>query len=121
MEMPLFGEPRALANGPARLALARRAEVLVGTVANPAQGGTKRVEIVRVKTEDLVPGKDGEHVLMARIARELDQRVRMWPEAWLGVFTKAGAGGLRERPDPFVSAPGSSRPTERLAFPEHPR
>ncbi|MFT3771222.1 MAG: lysophospholipid acyltransferase family protein [Minicystis sp.] len=87
----LFGAEADLPVGAARIALARRAEVLVGTCA-PG----RRVRITRIETADLPPGRAGEPALVARLARELDARVRAAPEAWLGLFAppqRPGEGG----------------------------
>ncbi|APR75082.1 Lipid A biosynthesis lauroyl acyltransferase [Minicystis rosea] len=79
---PLFGALADIPLGAARIALARRAEVIVGTCAPEG-----RVRITRVETDDLPAGRAGEPALVERIAAELDARIRVLPEAWLGLFT----------------------------------
>jgi len=76
----LFGAEADLPVGAARIALARRAAVLVGTACE----GIVRVR--RIETADLVPGPEGESRLMARLAAELEARIAIRPEAWLGLF-----------------------------------
>ncbi|HEY4116972.1 MAG TPA: lysophospholipid acyltransferase family protein [Byssovorax sp.] len=76
----LFAAPARLPVGPARVALARRAAVVVGT----APRG--RVTISRVATADLAPGAEGEAALLARIAAEVDRRITGAPTEWLGLF-----------------------------------
>jgi hypothetical protein len=66
--------------GAARIALFRRAAVLVGTA-----GWDRTVRIGRVVTEGL-SGAEGERVLMDRLAAELSARIAAGPEAWLGLF-----------------------------------
>jgi KDO2-lipid IV(A) lauroyltransferase len=90
----LFGEDADVPVGPARIALARRAAVVVGTCAPPTapapDGGRPSpiVLITRVPTADLQPGPEGEAELMARLARAIEARIRAWPEAWLGLFVR---------------------------------
>jgi KDO2-lipid IV(A) lauroyltransferase len=93
----LFGEDADIPIGPARIALARRAAVVVGTCAppappaSPAPNGPRAspiVRITRVPTGDLRPGPEGEAELMERLARALEERIRAWPEAWLGLFVR---------------------------------
>jgi KDO2-lipid IV(A) lauroyltransferase len=90
----LFGEEADIPLGPARIALARRAAVVVGTCALPepaAPNGQRSppiVRITRVPTADLKPGPEGEAELMERLATALDERIRAWPEAWLGLFVR---------------------------------
>lgn len=79
---PIFGAVADVPVGAARLARARRAEVVVGTT---APGGLVRID--RVPTEDLPPGRAGEAALLARMAAALDARIRADPEAWLGLYT----------------------------------
>jgi Kdo2-lipid IVA lauroyltransferase/acyltransferase len=76
----LFGAEADLPLGAARIALARRAAVLVGT----AGGGV--IRIARVGTDDLSPGPEGEGALVERLAAELDARIAATPEVWLGLF-----------------------------------
>jgi KDO2-lipid IV(A) lauroyltransferase len=87
----LFGEEADVPVGPVRIALARRAPVVVGTCAPPpapSRGASRAptVLITRVRTDDLRPGPEGESELMARLARALEERIARWPEAWLGLF-----------------------------------
>jgi KDO2-lipid IV(A) lauroyltransferase len=78
----LFGADADLPVGAARIALARRAAVVVGTA---ARGGA--LTIRRVPLDDL--GPDAERNLMDRLAAELDARIAAQPEAWLGLFAPA--------------------------------
>lgn len=87
----LFGEEADVPIGPVRIALARRAAVVVGTCAPPPalpneSKGVPTVLITRVRTDDLRPGPEGEAELMARLAAALEDRISRWPEAWLGLF-----------------------------------
>jgi KDO2-lipid IV(A) lauroyltransferase len=89
----LFGMDTRIPVGPARIALARRAAVLIGTCAPPAPEEARargphlpRVRITRISTDDLPRGKEGERILVERITKELDQRIAAWPVAWLGAF-----------------------------------
>lgn len=118
----LFGEDADLPIGPVKIALARKAPVLLGTCAPPVEPGdpgahpftsltsTRRsppgtpeasipaVRITRIPSDDLEPGPAGEAELLARIARALDDRIAAWPEAWLGLFVPPrlrGAGDPR--------------------------
>ncbi|MRG91032.1 lysophospholipid acyltransferase family protein [Polyangium spumosum] len=78
--------------GPARIALARRAAVVVGTCAPPAPASSNPrssypvVEISRIPLDDLGPDPCAEDVLVTRITEELERRIAAWPEAWLGGF-----------------------------------
>lgn len=81
LRVPLFGEDAAVPLGAARIALARRAEVLVGTTTPGA-----RVRISRVETDDLRRGPEGEATLVGRLTREIEARIAAEPEAWLGLF-----------------------------------
>jgi KDO2-lipid IV(A) lauroyltransferase len=81
LRAPLFGVETDIPSGAARIALARRAEVLVGTCA-PG----RRVRITRVEAADLEPGRAGEQALVARIAAALSARIGALPDAWLGLF-----------------------------------
>jgi KDO2-lipid IV(A) lauroyltransferase len=76
----MLGEERPFPVGPLRIALARRAAVVVGT----ATGG--RVTIARVPTGDLAPGPAGERDLAARLAGALGLRIAAAPADWLGLF-----------------------------------
>jgi len=87
----LFGVEADMPIGAARIALRRRAEVLVGTCA-PG----RRVRITSVASADLPPGRAGERALLGRLAIELSARIGSLPEAWLGLFAparRAGDGG----------------------------
>jgi KDO2-lipid IV(A) lauroyltransferase len=79
----LFGAPAEIPVGAARIALSRRAEVLLGTC---APGGLVRIE--RVPTADLPRDRAGEQLLVKRLARALDARIAADPEAWLGLFAR---------------------------------
>jgi KDO2-lipid IV(A) lauroyltransferase len=104
----LFGEPARIAIGPARIALARGAAVVVGTPAGgPLRGGVLRVEIRRIPTHDLGtagaarrggPRTGAERVLLDRLAAELDRRLTSAPEAWLGLYAPADPAG-QARPE----------------------
>lgn len=94
-EMPLFGEAMQMPVGAARIALARRAAVpvVVGTCIPvlDREGGlldspAAAVCIERIDCSDLRRSPEDERVLLERIARVLDARIRRWPEAWLGLF-----------------------------------
>jgi len=89
----LFGSDTRIPVGPARIALARRAVVLIGTCAPPGPGDARagephlpRVLITRIPTDDLPRGEEGERVLVERITEELTQRIAAWPAAWFGAF-----------------------------------
>jgi KDO2-lipid IV(A) lauroyltransferase len=87
----LFGEEADVPLGPVRIALARRAAVVVGACAPPSAVGPRSpptVRITRVETSDLRPGPEGEAELLARLARALEERILAWPEAWLGLFVR---------------------------------
>jgi KDO2-lipid IV(A) lauroyltransferase len=90
--VPLFGVDADIPRGVARIALARRAAVVVGTCA-PGN----RVQIRRIPTLDLVPGAGGERALLLRLAGELDARIAACPEAWLGLYAPPRRGGARPR------------------------
>ncbi len=76
----LFGADADLPLGAARIAVARRAAVLVGTA-----GRDRVLRIRRVESAGLA-GRAGERVLLDRLAAELDARIAAGPEAWLGLF-----------------------------------
>ncbi|WP_170229250.1 lysophospholipid acyltransferase family protein [Polyangium fumosum] len=103
----LFGADVLVPIGPARIALARRAAVVVGTCA-PATSGSNAsgsslpiVQISRVPLDDLGPDSCAEDVLMTRITAELERRIAAWPEAWLGSFVSLGRpAALRGALDP---------------------
>jgi KDO2-lipid IV(A) lauroyltransferase len=97
----LFGEEADVPAGPARIALVRRAAVVVGTCAprapralvhgystesGPLLGASPSVIITRVRSDDLAPGPAGESELIFRLSRALESRIAAWPEAWLGLF-----------------------------------
>lgn len=90
----LFGEEADIPMGPARIALARRAAVVLGTCSRPiapapnGERSSPSVLISRVPTGDLMPGPKGEAELMQRLARALEDRIQAWPEAWLGLFVR---------------------------------
>jgi KDO2-lipid IV(A) lauroyltransferase len=92
---PLFGADADLPVGAARIALARRAAVVVGTC---APGGY--VRIAAVDTTDLGRGPAGEAALQARLASALTARIAADPEAWLGLYAPphAPASAPRTRP-----------------------
>lgn len=79
----LFGAPADIPVGAARIALSRRAEVLLGTC---APRGIVRIE--RIQTADLPRGRAGEQILIDRLARALDARIAADPEAWMGLFAR---------------------------------
>jgi KDO2-lipid IV(A) lauroyltransferase len=78
-----LGEDRAFPIGPARIALARGAAVVLGT-ATGADGAN--VSIERVDTSDLARGPRGERALLERAASALEARVRSDPAGWLGLL-----------------------------------
>ena len=84
----LFGAVADLPVGPARIALARGAAVLVGTC---IPGGLVRV--TRLTSSDLAPGAEGERELLDRMAAALDERIALGPEAWLGLFAPPKVSG----------------------------
>jgi KDO2-lipid IV(A) lauroyltransferase len=84
---PLFGAVAELPVGAARIALARRAAVVVGTCAPGAS-----VRISAIETADLARGAAGEEALQARLAAALSARIAADPEAWLGLFAPSGRG-----------------------------
>jgi KDO2-lipid IV(A) lauroyltransferase len=77
----LFGVEADLPVGAARIALARRAAVVVGTA-----GRDRTIRIARIETAGLTAGAEGERVLVGRLAAELDARIAAGPTAWLGLF-----------------------------------
>lgn len=84
----LFGALASLPVGAARIALARRAAVVVGT---PVRNGSlPQVRIERVPFEDLTATPDGQRALMARLAHAIELRIAAWPEAWLGLYAPGG-------------------------------
>jgi KDO2-lipid IV(A) lauroyltransferase len=85
----LFGAWAAMPVGAARIALGRRAAVVVGTPM-PRAGAGPAVRIERIQTDDLAPDPDGARALTTRLARALDARIAAWPEAWLGLYAPGG-------------------------------
>jgi Kdo2-lipid IVA lauroyltransferase/acyltransferase len=95
----LFGEPSDVPIGAARVALARRCEVLVGTC---APGGLVRIS--RVEIGDLDRDEPSERVLVRRITEELDARIAVDPEAWVGLLAPRRRGrAVAPPPDRRVS------------------
>jgi len=102
----LFGAEQSIPVGPARIALARRAAVLLGTCA-PSRNECNdlhstdlrcsKVVISRISTEGSVEGPGAEAELVGRLVEELERRVAAWPEGWLGLFVPP-VRGLRLRP-----------------------
>lgn len=94
IEAQLFGDRALLPLGPARLAIARRSAVLVGTCAPPPTSATSAkgavahpiVRITRIETRDLGHGVGAEVELVNRITDELSRRIVAWPQGWLGMF-----------------------------------
>jgi KDO2-lipid IV(A) lauroyltransferase len=84
----LFGALASLPVGAARIALARRPAVVVGT---PMRNGSlPEVRIERVPFDDLAANPDGQRALMTRLARAIELRIEAWPEAWLGLYAPGG-------------------------------
>lgn len=83
VQVALLGEPRRFPVGPVRIALARRAAVVVGTASSV---GERLVRIERVATADLDRGLAGETALTERIVELLGQRLAASPTEWLGLF-----------------------------------
>ena len=114
----LFGADADLPLGAARIALARRAAVIVGTCAPGPEGPV--VRITRVDTADLLAGAAGEAALVERLASELDARITADPEAWLGLFAPP-----RRVPDgaPAEAAPAPPRENAAVSLrcPENSR
>lgn len=81
----LFGAEFEVPVGPARIALALRSAVVVGTTSPD-----RTIRIRRIAHDDLAPGAAGEEALTARLVRELDSRIAECPEAWLGLFASSG-------------------------------
>ena len=120
---PLFGAPSAIPVGAARIALRRRAAVLVGTTSPvarvipdaptlaPAQPERVRseVRIERVSLADLPAGPAAEAALVARLAQILGLRIAAQPEAWLGLFAPRGAPSPANNRDPSGGPPGQLR------------
>lgn len=97
-KVSLFGASHAMPLGPAKLARRCGSAVVVGTVAPPAPRSPghrplPRILIDRVATSDLPGGPEGDLELAARIAGALDDRIRAWPDAWLGLFVAEPAEG----------------------------
>ncbi len=103
----LFGEEVPIPVGPARIALARRAALVVGTCAPPARvseapgSNHPNVEISRIPLDDLDGDPCAEDILVSRITDELERRIAAWPEAWLGSFVPPRRpAALRDVHDP---------------------
>jgi len=103
----LFGADVLVPIGPARIALARRSAVLVGTCAPAGEVPSDTrvshpiVRISRVPLDDLDRDPCAEDVLVTRITQELERRIAAWPEAWLGSFVPPGRqAALRGAGDP---------------------
>jgi KDO2-lipid IV(A) lauroyltransferase len=104
----LFGAEADLPVGAARIALSRRAAVVVGTVEPMRRARTPgasrptrcagMIRVGRIETGDLEAGPGGVQSLMERLAAELDRRIAAAPEAWLGLFSPS-AVSLRTFPD----------------------
>lgn len=84
----LFGEEAELPIGAARIALSRGAAVVVGACA-PSGRAAPRVVITRIPTDDLAACASPERELHSRIVRALEDRIALWPDAWLGLFAPA--------------------------------
>jgi Kdo2-lipid IVA lauroyltransferase/acyltransferase len=95
-QIHLFGALTSLPVGAARIALARRAAVVVGT---PVQKGPPpEVLIERVPLDDLSANPDGQRALMTRLAKALELRIAAWPEAWLGLYAPGRAADQARLP-----------------------
>jgi KDO2-lipid IV(A) lauroyltransferase len=79
----LFGAEADVPVGAARIALARGATVVVGTVDVRAQA----IRIRRIETSDLGDRSHRVAGLMDRIVAELEARIAAAPECWLGLFS----------------------------------
>lgn len=82
----IFGRDTRIPIGAARIALARRAAVVVGTL-EPGPSGALRIRIERLPIERFAGVPEGEHALTRALADALSRRIEAWPEAWLGLFT----------------------------------
>lgn len=98
----LFGALADMPVGAARIALARRAAVVVGTA-----GRDRVIRMARLDTAGLEPGAAGERELVERLAAELTTRIAAAPEAWLGLFAPPRS---RSRLDASPDAPIRSTP-----------
>lgn len=83
VQVAYLGEQRPFPVGPVRIALARRAAVVVGTASSV---GERWVRIERVVTADLGRGLAGERELTERIVELLGPRLAASPTEWLGLF-----------------------------------
>ncbi|MFO0755438.1 MAG: lysophospholipid acyltransferase family protein [Byssovorax sp.] len=127
--VPLFGALADMPAGAARIALRRRAALLVGTPApalreNPegapsvpgAPGDSRpRVTIERVDLADLAADPEGERVLSARLGERLGARIAADPDAWLGLFAPS-----RRREGPQIPDAGGG-PARHLRYLEESR
>lgn len=95
----LFGAEAYVPVGPSRIALARRAAILVGA----PSGRTVRIE--RVRSDDLAPGPEGSRALVLRLARSLEARIAAWPEAWLGLYAPSGVADRARLPTARLRPP----------------
>jgi lauroyl/myristoyl acyltransferase len=102
----LFGARAAMPVGAARIALGRRAAVVVGTPA-PRSRAEAQVRIERIPIEDLTSGPHAERALMTRLARALEARIAAWPEAWLGLYAPVAVEGTA--PPPRLRRPSDPR------------
>jgi KDO2-lipid IV(A) lauroyltransferase len=90
----LFGARCWLPLGPARIAIASGAAVLVGTCGPPSPSSSNPEPGCVTITRISMPSLSGQgasqdrlvSALIARIAEELDRRIAAWPHAWLGLF-----------------------------------
>jgi KDO2-lipid IV(A) lauroyltransferase len=87
LDVTLFGRVTPMPIGPARIAIARRAAVIVGTP-EPCEPGSSsyRLRLRRIDTADLGRDHDAAAELCRRLARELDARIAIAPWTWLGVL-----------------------------------
>jgi KDO2-lipid IV(A) lauroyltransferase len=81
LEVSLFNQPMAMPVGPAKIALARRCAVIVGT-----PGAAAELVLSRVATDGLVADRAGAEELTHRFAAELTRRISATPKAWLGLY-----------------------------------
>lgn len=106
LTVELFGQATAMPVGPAKIALARRAAVVVGT-----PGVDSEVVLSRVSTAALAADRAGVEELTHRLAAELTRRICATPKAWLGLYA-----------DPSASrAAPEARPGDESRSPEPPR
>lgn len=81
LEVSLFGDAMGMPVGPAKIALARRAAVIVGT-----PGAAAELVLSRVATDGLAADRAGVEELTHHLAAELTRRIRAIPTAWLGLY-----------------------------------